>query len=217
MRMHTFQRFATEDPRHAVDLVRENPFAIVVSAGDGAPVATHLPVIIESPVETTFVGATLLGHLARINPHWRSWEDSPEVLAIFTGPHGYVSPTSYATDPAVPTWDYAAVHLTGTVELITDQDGVLGVVGETVRELESARSPSWGPTPASREVFDRLAPGVVAFRIRVRTEQSLFKLSQDDDDRTRGRVRDDFAAGPYRNPELARLMSRVDPRGGERV
>jgi predicted FMN-binding regulatory protein PaiB len=72
--MFEFPRFATDDPRHAVQLVRDHPFAMIVSATGGVPVATHVPVIEESPVDTTFVGATLLSHMARVNPHWRGFE-----------------------------------------------------------------------------------------------------------------------------------------------
>lgn len=214
--MYGFPRFATNDPGHAIDLVRRHPFALVVSAAGGVPVATHAPVLIESPVETTFVGATLLGHLARVNPQWRTWERSPDVLVVFSGPDGYVSPTTFlsdsaltdpaGTDPAVPTWNYAAVHLTGTVELITDAPGALDVVGRTVDALESARTPAWHPNAASRERFAAIVQGVVAFRVRVRAEQSLFKLSQDKGDALRDRVRADAT------PELAELMDRVDPR-----
>ncbi|GAA1686890.1 FMN-binding negative transcriptional regulator [Nonomuraea maheshkhaliensis] len=197
--MHTFPRYAAQDPAQVDLLVRENPFALVVSTVDGVPVATHVPVILESDrVE----GGTLLGHLARANPHWRSWEPSPEVLVIFQGPHGYVSPTVYATDPAVPTWDYAAVHVTGRLELLDD---ALEVVERTVEAVESARRPSWAPTPASRERFRVLLPGVVAFRVHVRTVQSMFKLSQDIDAERYARVRDSFAAA---NPRLADLMDR---------
>jgi transcriptional regulator len=77
--MFEFPRFATDDPRHAVDLVRAHPFALVVSANDGVPVGTHVPVIEESPVDTTFVGTTLLGHMAKVNSHWRGFEGSPQV------------------------------------------------------------------------------------------------------------------------------------------
>lgn len=201
--MYRFDRFATETHEHAVDLVRTNPFALVVSAAGGPPVGTHAPVLIEREAEGTFVGATLLGHLAKANPHWRTWEPDTEVLVVFTGPHGYVSPTSYAVDPAVPTWDYAAVHLTGRIEIITD---VLDVVERTVAAMEAPRTPSWRPTPASREVFGKLVPGVVPFRVHVTAEERLFKLSQDKDDELRERVHRDA------DPELAALMDRVDPR-----
>lgn len=201
--MYRFDRFATETHEHAADLVRTNPFALLVSASDGPPVGTHAPVLIEEEAEGTFVGATLLGHLAKANPHWRTWGPDTEVLVVFTGPHGYVSPTSYAVDPAVPTWDYAAVHLTGRIEIISD---VLDVVERTVAAMEQPRTPTWRPTPASREVFGKLVPGVVPFRVHVTAEERLFKLSQDKDDELRGRVHRD--AGP----ELAALMDRVDPR-----
>jgi predicted FMN-binding regulatory protein PaiB len=198
--MHTFPRYAAEDPAQVTALVRENPFALVVTAPDGVPVATHVPVVLEG--ESVEEGGTLIGHMARANPHWRSFESSPEVLVIFSGPHGYVSPTVYATDPAVPTWDYATVHVNGRVELLDD---ALDVLERTVTALESLRKPAWEPTPASRERFRALLPGVVAFRVHIRTEQSMFKLSQDIDAERYARVHADFAAG---NPRLADLMDR---------
>ncbi|WP_166427318.1 FMN-binding negative transcriptional regulator [Nonomuraea mesophila] len=201
--MHTFPRYAAADPAQVTALVRENPFALVVSTVDGVPVATHVPVVLEG---TAVAGGTLLGHLARANPHWRSFASSPDVLVIFSGPHGYVSPTVYATDPAVPTWDYAAVHVTGRVELLDDPLDALDVVERTVTALESLREPAWEPTAASRDRFRALLPGVVAFRVHVRTEQSIFKLSQDLDAERYSRVRDAAAA---RNLGLAEQMRRA--------
>jgi transcriptional regulator len=200
--VYTFPRYAAAGPEQVAGLVRQNPFALVVSSADGVPVATHVPVVVERLEQGRFEGGTLLGHMARVNPHWRSWEPGTEVLVVFSGPHGYVSPTVYATDPAVPTWDYAAVHLTGRVEVIGD---TLEVVERTVSAAESLREPAWEPTPASRERFTALLPGVVAFRVHVRTEQSMFKLSQDIDEERYERVRDSFAAD---NPGLADLMDR---------
>lgn len=218
--MYSFPRFAAPGPAHVARLVRENPFALVITATGGVPVATHVPVIVESGGESTFVGATLLGHLARVNPHWRAWDPAatadgsapaadgsapkaPEVLVVFSSAHGYVSPTSYAVDPAVPTWDYAAVHLTGLIEPHPDP---LDVVRRTVEAMESPRTPSWRPSPASEEVFARIVSGVAAFRVRVTAEQSVFKLSQDKDDEQRHRVRRDAGAG------VAALMDKVCPR-----
>lgn len=201
--MHRFARFATETQAHAVELVRQNPFALLVSAVGGTPVATHTPVLLDGEAGESFVGASLLGHLARANPQWRDWKRGTEVLVVFGGPHGYVSPTTYAVDPAVPTWDYAAVHLTGRIEVIED---VLDVVERTVAAVESCRAPVWRPSEASREVFAKLAPGVVAFRVHITAEERMFKLSQDKDDEVRARVHRDA------HPELAALMDQVDPR-----
>ncbi|MEU7835341.1 FMN-binding negative transcriptional regulator [Nonomuraea sp. NPDC049129] len=205
--MYSFPRFAAPDHAHVARLVRTNPFALVITATGGVPVASHVPVIVESGGESTFVGATLLGHMARVNPQWHAWDppssEAPEVLVVFSAAHGYVSPTSYAVDPAVPTWDYAAVHLTGLIEPYPDP---LDVVRRTVAELESARTPSWRPSPASEERFAKLVPGVAAFRVRVTAEQSVFKLSQDKDDEQRHRVRRDADAA------VAALMDEVAPR-----
>lgn len=197
--MWTAPRYAVDDPARVDALVRENPFAMVVSVVEDVPVATHCPVLLEGE---SVEGGTLIGHMASKNPQWRSFESSPEVLVVFSGPHGYVSPTVYGTDPAVPTWDYAAVHVIGRVELMDD---ALEVVERTVAAAEASRSPSWEPTPASRERFRALLPGVVAFRVHVRTQQSVFKLSQDIDAERYSRVR---ACAGAENPRLAELMDR---------
>ncbi|MCA2224948.1 FMN-binding negative transcriptional regulator [Nonomuraea aurantiaca] len=203
--MYSFPRFAAPDHAHVARLVRTNPFALVITATGGAPVATHVPVIVESGGESTFVGGTLLGHMARVNPQWHAWAppsaEAPEVLVVFSAAHGYVSPTSYAVDPAVPTWDYAAVHLTGRIE-----PHPLDVVRRTVAAVESSRTPGWRPSAASEEVFARIVSGVAAFRVRVTAEQSVFKLSQDKDDEQRHRVHRDA------DPAVAALMDEVAPR-----
>jgi transcriptional regulator len=172
--MHEFPRYAAPSPAHELELVRRNPFALVVSGG-APPVATHTPVLVPDGADT-LDGVTLLGHMARVNPHWQALDG--EILVVFSGPHGYVSPTAYGYTPAVPTWNYAAVHVTGPVELIDDRDETLAVVEHTVRVAESTRDPVWDMT-SSREKFLSLIDRVVAFRVHVRSVRSNFKLSQD--------------------------------------
>jgi transcriptional regulator len=185
--MHEFTRYQAPSREAVADLVRANPFALVVSGGD-PPTATHTPVILPG---ATVEDAVLLGHMARVNPQWRGFGSS-DVLVVFSGPHGYVSPTAYGYAPAVPTWNYAAVHVTGRVELITDRTETLAVVEETVRVMESRRSPAWDMT-SSRDRFVSLIDGVVAFRVHVRTVRSNFKLSQDMPPDVRARVRADLS------------------------
>ena len=196
--MHEFTRYAAPSPEAVADLVRANPFALVVSGGD-PPTATHTPVILPG---ATVEDAVLLGHMARVNPQWRAF--GSEVLVVFSGPHGYVSPTAYGYAPAVPTWNYAAVHVTGRVELITDRAETLAVVEETVRVMESRRSPAWDMT-SSRARFESLIDGVVAFRVHVRTVRGNFKLSQDMPADVRARVRTDLRA--HRDEAIADLMA----------
>ena len=107
-------------PRHFADaeeeglaLVRAHPFAVLLTADGGV---SHAPLILD-PAATS--GTRLIGHLARANPHARAFEATGSVLAIFSGPEGYVSPRWYATKKAggqtVPTWNYLAAHVTGQI------------------------------------------------------------------------------------------------------
>ncbi|GAB3468569.1 FMN-binding negative transcriptional regulator [Actinophytocola sediminis] len=200
--MHEFARYAAPSPAHEVELVRANPFALVVSAPPGGPpVASHLPVILAEGEHDRLRGATLFGHLARANPQWQSF--GQELLLVFSGPHGYVSPTAYGYTPAVPTWNYAAVHVTGTVDLLTDRAATLDVVENTVRALEAPRTPSWNLT-SSREKFESLIDGIVAFQVNVHSVHSNFKLSQDMPPDVRARVRTNLRA--HHHNAVADLM-----------
>ncbi|MDA3647968.1 FMN-binding negative transcriptional regulator [Saccharopolyspora indica] len=205
--MHEFARYAAPSTADEIELVRRHPFALVVSAAGQAPVGTHLPVIFPQrrEIPDSWGDVTLLGHLARVNPQWRDFAVNPQVLMVFSGPDGYVSPSTYGYTPAVPTWNYAAVHLTGEVELIEDAATTLDVVEQTVLAMESQRDPSWDMT-SSRAKFESLVEHVVAFRVRVRTAHSVFKLSQDMPADVRERVRDDVARSAPAGAELATLM-----------
>ncbi|MCH1881809.1 FMN-binding negative transcriptional regulator [Agrococcus sp. ARC_14] len=194
--MHTYPSYHAPDGRAIVDFVARTPFALAVTSQAGAPIATHVPVVIPPALDTasvdTLVGTTLWSHMGHANRHWRLMEEQPEVLLIHTSSHGYVSPTLYRKDPSVPTVDYTAVHLTGTVRLMDTDDEALGVVEQTVRQLEATRDPQW-QMATSREVFRAIIRGVTAFAIDITSEQAVFKLSQDKPADIRARVRDEFA------------------------
>jgi transcriptional regulator len=197
------------------DLVRRNPLALLVSNGPHGPLATHLPVICDETTlehghgETGLVGVTLLGHLNRANPHWAALADGRPSLLVFTGPHGYVSPTVYRTDPAAPTWNFTAVHAHGTPEPITDREGALSVVRETVRIFERDLGTGWDMS-TSVPYFERIVAGVGAFRMTVTAAEAMFKLSQEKTPEVRGRVTRSFAASPTgTHRELAAVMRRL--------
>jgi transcriptional regulator len=210
--MYTYERYRPRSQAEVNRLVQEHPFAVVVSAGpDEAPVATHVPIILPAAraPDAPLVGATLHGHMGRANPHWQQFRDGRQVLLVFGTSHAYVTPQSYDPGPTAPTLDYAAVHLTGPVELIEDAGATLDVVETTVARFESARPTQWDPH-SSRELFERILPGVVAFRVHVETQQSMFKLSQEKTEAVRKRVRDDLLAGPHRHPDVAAWMDRFE-------
>lgn len=99
----------------AYDVIRENGFATLFSTHEGLPFATHLPLLMSADK------ACLYGHFALQNPHWKDI-GGQTVLAVFHGPHCYISPSWYETNKAVPTWNYVAVHVYGEVELLEDEE-----------------------------------------------------------------------------------------------
>jgi transcriptional regulator len=210
--MHTYERYRPRSQAEVNRLVREHPVAVVVSAAPGeAPVATHLPTILppDRAPDAPLIGETIRGHMGRANPHWQQFRDGPKVLLVFATSHAYVTPQSYDPGPTAPTLDFAAVHLTGRVELIEDAAETLEVVEATVAKFESARPTQWNPH-SSRELFDRILPGVVAFRVRVETQDAMFKLSQEKTEPVRRRVRDDLVVGPHRHPDVAAWLDRFE-------
>ena len=133
--MYTPKHFALDDlaAQHAV--IEACDFGIVVSNGADGLFATHIPMLLESG-EGKF--GTLYGHMARANPHPKLFGDG-EVLVIFNGPHGYVSPTWYSDRSMnVPTWNYVAVHAYGSPEALP-ADVSAEHLGRLVAKYEARR------------------------------------------------------------------------------
>ncbi|WLD57688.1 FMN-binding negative transcriptional regulator [Salinispirillum sp. LH 10-3-1] len=150
------------------DFIDAHGFAAVVSADLQA---THQPLVLHR--EEGKLG-TLYGHFARGNPHWENL-DGQDALVIFSGPHAYISPTWYAAKPNVPTWNYAAVHVTGRVSLLNAEQ-TLAVVEDTVRQYEP-------DLLAERTVItdayrDKLLPAIVGFRLEITQLEGKQKLGQ---------------------------------------
>ncbi|HEY3992780.1 MAG TPA: FMN-binding negative transcriptional regulator, partial [Ktedonobacteraceae bacterium] len=117
--MYVPKHFREDDLTVLQKLMRDYSFATLISTQvDGVPVATHLPVFLES--EPAPYG-TLKAHLALGNAQWRTFQEGREVLVIFQGPHSYISPSWYEVELSVPTWNYATVHAYGQPRLITEQ------------------------------------------------------------------------------------------------
>lgn len=211
--MHIYSDYPAPSGRAIVEFVREHPFAVMATSASGAPVATHAPFVFP-PVppgaepRDTLVGQMLWGHIGRGNPHWQLLAEQPEALLVFTSSHAYVSPTAYALEPAVPTVNYAAVHLTGRVEIIEHGPTVLEVVKQTVAQLEQSRDEPWDQEP-SIPVYERILNGVVAFRIEIDSETAMFKLSQEMPEEVHARVAADLSRGEHRQEDVAELMRRV--------
>ncbi len=167
--------FAETDLSRLHEFIEQNSFGLLTSRFDGKPVATHLPFLLERPARPGERGA-LVGHMARANPQWREAEGD-EVLAVFSGPHAYISPAWYEAENVVPTWNYVAVHATGPFQLIDDPDELRTILQATVRKYEGSRPAPW-QWDDSLPSAERLLAHIVGFRIPIERLEGKWKLSQ---------------------------------------
>jgi transcriptional regulator len=209
--MYIPKHFQITDPAWCHALMRAQSFATMITADDaGAPFATHLPILVD-PARGPF--GTLRGHVARANPHWRYLAAGRPTLVIFSGAHAYVSPSWYATHPSVPTWNYVAVHATGTGALVEDATQVVTLLGDLVRTYESAGPTAWSMEGLAADYLAGMQRGIVAFEIPIARLEGKAKLSQNRDAVDQARTRDALAAS---DDPLARavaaLMAGAPPR-----
>jgi transcriptional regulator len=165
--------FAEPDLTRLHDFIEDNSFGVLVSQVRGLPFATHLPFLLD---RIAGPHGTLVGHGARANPQWRE-AAGQTALAIFSGPHIYVSPSWYEAEQVVPTWNYTAVHAYGRVEVVEDQGLLLDIVQRSVQVYERALPRPWSFDAASAFI-ERLLAQIVGFRIEVERLEGKFKLNQ---------------------------------------
>ncbi len=171
--MYTPPLFQIDDRDTLHAFMRQHSFATIVSSDNNVPQATHMPVLLNP---TQGAHGTLLSHMARANPQWRHFTGE-EVLVIFTGPHSYISPAWYVTEPAVPTWNYTAVHAYGIPRIVTQHDRFAQMLHDLVEFYETGRPNRWhGTLPA--EFRDGLMKGIVGIEIEITRLEGKFKLSQ---------------------------------------
>jgi transcriptional regulator len=166
--------FRIEDAAKLADFIRRYSFATLVTQDGGTPFATHLPMLYHANESEH---GTLLSHVAIANPQWKHFGTKTEALAIFHGPHAYVSPSWYTVSPAVPTWNYSTVHVYGVPEIIEDRQRIEAMLNELVATYEAGFEQPWkGDLPD--EYREKMLKGIVAFEMRVTRIEGKFKLGQ---------------------------------------
>ncbi len=172
--MYIPKSFREEDAATLHPLIQAYSFATLVSQRDGAPFASHLPLILH-PGEGP--NGTLIGHMARANPQWQDFDGEQEVLAIFQGPHAYVSPSWYTVQPSVPTWNYAAVHAYGVPRLIADEAELYGALQALVQTYEASQAQPW-TLDEPNDFLHNMMRAIVGFSIPITRLEGKYKLSQ---------------------------------------
>jgi len=186
-------------------LIEANGFATLISPDADDPLVTHLPLLLD---RDRGAQGTLVGHVARGNPHWRRLQENAQVLAIFHGPHTYVSPAWYGDHPSVPTWNYAVVHARGTARLLQEPEALDSIVRRLVAVYESPRSDPWR-MDLPEDYRQRMLGGIVGFEIAITDLAGKFKLSQNRSPQDRLRVVAALENGAQHEQDTAALMRRV--------
>jgi len=180
--MYVPQAFSQTDPDKLACLIRENGFGELVTAIDGTPVVSHLPFMFE-PDEGAL--GILHAHVARANPHWK--QGDCKAMAVFVGPHHYISPTWYEEAGTVPTWAYVAVHVRGTLEWSDDPGAARAVLERLVAFHERGRPHPWAADFESPDL-ERKMRGIVSLRIVVEAIEGQWKLNQNHPPERRART-----------------------------
>jgi transcriptional regulator len=196
--------FRETDTETLFDLIEQYSFGLLVSEHDATPFATHLPLLLD---RTFAPHGCLIGHMARANPQWQQAEGKT-VMAVFSGPHAYISPTWYESGNVVPTWNYVAVHAYGTFRAIHEVDALLEIVGQYAEFFEAAMATPWN-FDATSEYARNMVRGIVGFRIEISRPEGKWKLNQNQPrDRREKVVRALLASDDELSQAIAALMQR---------
>lgn len=163
--------YKNNDPEVSVEIIKENAFGLLISSGSAYPFATHLPFLCREE-NGTF---RLFTHLAKANPHATILADK-EVVAVFTGPHAYISATWYKNQRNVPTWNYAAVHVKAIARVVDNENQILDLLQETVAYFDGGKTEHHHGLPA--EYKHALSREITFIELEIKEVESKIKFNQ---------------------------------------
>ncbi|GAB3802281.1 protease synthase/sporulation negative transcriptional regulator PaiB [Spirosoma humi] len=176
--MYIPKSFQETDRDTLFQFIRTHSFALLISTGDdGIPVATHLPIDLRPTADGQF---QLVGHVAKANPHWKLFAHGTPSLAVFSGPHSYIS-SSWYNHVNVPTWNYLSVHVTGQTSLLTE-DETLNFLRQQVDKYETKSACPVSIESMTEAYVRKEMRGLVAFSMTIDKMEGAAKLSQNRDD-----------------------------------
>ena len=181
--MYTPENFKISDLQTLhLDMERWNFATLITPDTEGGSQVTHLPLLLKR--DASHLG-TLAGHMAKANAHWQAFNADRESLAIFHGPHAYISPRWYHTDQAVPTWNYVVVHAFGRPRLLQGTESMQAHLMQLIQLHEGTGPGSWRPEKLSRETYAALLKAIVCFEMPILQIEGKAKLGQN---RSRGDI-----------------------------
>lgn len=178
LQMYIPSYYRNENIEEVKEFIAHNGFGILVSNKQATPVATHIPMLLDKSEKGEDI---LSGHVSRANPHHKSFTEDSPVLAIFLGPHAYVSSSWYSHEN-VPTWNYIAVHVYGKIKII-EGDRLLRQLKMLVDKYEHGSAKPVELDTMSKDYVKKQMSGIVGFEIVIEDIQAAYKLSQNRNDR----------------------------------
>lgn len=182
--MYNLPHFKDSDPQKVKAFMAAHPFAVLTGVdAQSRPVATQVPILMEEREGRIF----LLGHIQRKTDHCRALEQNPEALAIFTGPHAYISASWYTNPLTASTWNYMSVHARGKIRFLGDS-GLFRVLEQTTAHFENNPDSPALVSRMPKEYMEAMMKAIVAFEMEVDSLEHVFKLSQNRDQQSYERI-----------------------------
>lgn len=180
--MYIPELYKNENPDEIRNFLKSNSFGVLVNQTEGRLWGTHIPL----ELDVNDAGREVLyGHISKENPQWQNFDSAPEVMAIFSGPHSYIS-SSWYDHENVPTWNYIAVHVYGKIRIIEGEE-MLTALKKLVDKYEAASEKPVKIENLSLETMLQTR-GIIAFEIEITEIQAQKKLSQNRDDKNHSAI-----------------------------
>jgi transcriptional regulator len=177
--MYVPAHFAETEPAVLHALIRAQPLGAWVAQADGELLVNHIPFYLDA---NRGEHGTLVGHVARANPVWKSLSAALPSVVIFQGPHAYISPSWYAgkqvDGKVVPTWNYAVVHAHGRPQLVQDRARLLDIVRTLTAVHEAGQAAPWQVADAPADYIDKLLAAIVGIEMPIERLEGKWKASQ---------------------------------------
>ncbi len=207
--MYRPRHYDIDDVQVLHRFMRDQSFALLVTAPGGVPTASHIPLFLDTDGDGP---DRLLGHVAKANTQWRDFDGKTEAMAMFWGPHAYVSPSWYETEIMVPTWNYVTVHAYGKPKVLSDPAAARDVLARLTDVYESDATGNWSMDILPESYTEKMLNGIVAFEMPIERLEGKFKLSQNRSPADReGAIKGLTESGDAEAMEVARLMAEFNP------
>lgn len=182
--MYNLPHFKEHDADKVKAFMQAHPFALLTGVdAQQRPVSTQVPLLIREREGRLF----LLGHIQRKTDHCKAFQQNPQALAIFTGPHAYISASWYSNPQMASTWNYMAVHARGHLRFLGDE-ALLQLLEELTAHFENNPASPALVSQMPKEYMEAMMKAIVAFEIEVSSLEHVFKLSQNRDQKDYERI-----------------------------